>query len=177
MNFLLIQMIGAAAYATLSISYLKKEKKQILAMQILAYILFAIHYFFLHGFTGALCNIIGLLSLLTIYIFEEYNWNNKKIPVIFFVILLLIVNIMTFQNIYSVFPMVAISIAILSFLTNKENVIRIIGFVSAICWLIYGIVYQSYFSILFQIITIFNICISSFKDKVSNKKGVNLWPQ
>lgn len=169
MNFLLIQMIGAAAYTTLALSYLKKEKKKILFMQIIAYILFAIHYFFLNGITGALCNIIGLLSLLTIYIFEEYNWNNKKIPVIFFVILLLIVNIMTFQNIYSIFPMIAISIAILSFLTNKENIIRIIGLIAAICWLIYGIVYKSYFSILFQIVTIFNICISFFKNKLSNK--------
>ena len=42
MNVVLIQFIGAIGYATLAMSYFKKEKKKILYMQIIAYIFFTI---------------------------------------------------------------------------------------------------------------------------------------
>ena len=67
MNFILVQFIGAIGYTLLALSYFKKEKKQILFTQIFAYIMFTIHYYLLSGFTGAICNFVGLLSLITIY--------------------------------------------------------------------------------------------------------------
>lgn len=44
MNFILIQIIGALAFVTLTTSYYKKEKRQILFLHIIAYTLFTIHY-------------------------------------------------------------------------------------------------------------------------------------
>ena len=73
MDFLLIQFIGSIGYTTLAISYFKEEKNKILFMQIISYIMFTIHYYLLAGITGAICNFIGLISLVIIYIFEKYN--------------------------------------------------------------------------------------------------------
>lgn len=73
MNFILIQVIGAIAFITLVASYYQKEKKKILFIQIIAYILFAIHYYLLSGVSGTICNVLGLLSLLSIYIMEKNN--------------------------------------------------------------------------------------------------------
>ena len=166
---IIIQIIGAIGYGTLGLSYFEKEKKQILYMQIIAYIFFTIHYYLLNGITGAICNLIGLVALLTIYIFEKYKLKNKIPVAILIIILLIIVNIITFQNIYSIFPMVASVIVIISFLENNENDIRGIGVLAAVCWLLYAIVYKSYIAILFEVVTLINVCIALLKN-ISKKK-------
>ena len=163
-NMIITQFIGAIGYGTLALSYFKKNKKEILFMEIIAYIFFTIHYYLLNGITGAICNLIGLFALVSIYLFDKYKLKNKYLVSIFFVIILLIINIMNFQNIYSIFPMIASIIVIISFLSNDENKIRIVGVISAICWLIYAIVYKSYIAIIFEVITLINVFLALFKN-------------
>ncbi len=163
-NMIITQFIGAIGYGTLALSYFRKNKKEILFMEIIAYIFFTIHYYLLNGITGAICNLIGLFALVTIYLFDKYKLKNKYLVSIFFVIILLIINIMNFQNIYSIFPMIASTIVIISFLSNDENKIRIVGVISAICWLIYAIVYKSYIAIVFEVITLINVFLALFKN-------------
>ena len=76
MNMFLIQFIGAIGYGLLGYSYFKKEKKQILYIQIISYIFFTIHYYLLNGITGAVCNFIGLFALLSIYLCDKYKYKN-----------------------------------------------------------------------------------------------------
>ena len=164
LNTLIVQIIGAIGYTTLALSYFKKEKKQILFMQIISYIFFTIHYYLLNGITGAICNLIGLFALVTIYLFEKYKLKSKIYVSILFMILLIGINIMTFQNIYSIFPLVASVIVIISFLEDDENTIRWIGVLAAICWLLYAIVYKSYIAIVFEVITCINVTIALMKN-------------
>ncbi len=168
MKDIIIQAIGAVGYSLLALSYFKKVKKQILLMQIFAYIFFVIHYYLLNGITGAVCNSIGLFALISIYLFDKYNLKNKTITVGLFIILLLIANITTFQNIYSIFPLVASTIVLISFIDNNENNIRIVGIIAAICWLIYAIVYKSYVAIAFEAVTLIDICVA-YINSISKK--------
>ena len=164
MEFFIIQLIGAIGYSLLSLSYFKKEKKQILFMQIIAYIMFTIHYYLLNGVAGALCNFVGLFALIAIFLFDKYNIKNKKIMAIFFIAITIGINLMDIQNIYFVFPMIASVIVIISFITDNERAIREIGVVSAICWLIYAIVYKSYIGIVFEVVTLLSVLIATVKN-------------
>jgi len=164
MNFLVIQGIGAIGYGTLALSYFKKEKRKILFMQIISYIFFVMHYYLLNGITGAICNLVGLFALIAIYLFEKYKLKNKLFISIVFMFLLFIINMITFQNFYSIFPMIASIIVIISFLEDNENTIRGIGIVAAVCWLIYAIVYKSYIAIIFEVITLIDVCIAFIKN-------------
>ena len=168
MKDIIIQAIGAVGYSLLALSYFKKVKKQILLMQIFFYIFFVIHYYLLNGITGAVCNSIGLFALISIYLFDKYNLKNKTITVGLFIILLLIANIITFQNIYSIFPLVASTIVLISFIDNNENNIRMVGIIAAICWLIYAIVYKSYVAIAFEAVTLIDICVA-YINSISKK--------
>lgn len=170
MKFILIQVIGALAFITLSGSYYKKEKKNILFMHIIAYILFVIHYYLLSGLTGTICNIIGLIALLSIHIIEKYKLKNKKLIASIFIVIIFILNIIAFQNVFSIFPIIASIVVIVSFLIDNEDYIRGIGIISAVCWLIYAIAYKSYISIIFEVITI----IGTFIAFVKNKKNKSL---
>ena len=175
MNIVIIQIIGAIAFITLTLSYYKKNKKEILFLQIVSYILFSIHFYLLSGITGALCNFIGLFALIAIYLLDKYNLKKgKKIISLIFIILLIVINIINFQNVYSIFPMIASVVVIISFLSYKEDLIRNIGVISAICWLIYAIVYKSYISIAFEVFTLIGIFDAIIKVKKSNKRGENM---
>ena len=169
MNFILIQIIGGIGYTILAASYYKKEKKKILFMQIIAYIMFTIHYYLLSGITGAICNLIGLFALITIYVFEKYKWKNKNFIACLFILALIVINIITFQNFYSIFPMIASVIVIISFLLNNEDDIRMIGVLSAVCWLIYAIVYKSYVAIVFEVLTFIATDVAFLKNSKKKK--------
>ena len=169
-NMFVIQLIGMMAYTTLGLSYLQKKKRNILLVEIISYMLFSLHFYLLNGITGAICNLIGLSALVTIYLFEKYKLENKNLLALIFIGLILIINIKTYQNIYSIFPMIALTTVIVSFLFNNENRIRITGIVSAVCWLIYGIAYNSYVSAIFNIIIISNIIYSLYKNTKKKRK-------
>jgi len=170
MNMLLIQFIGAIGYTLLTFSYFKKSKSQILLLQIFSYIFFTTHYYLLSGVTGAICNLISLAALIAIYVFDLFDFKFKKVLAMFFIILLIVINVMTFQNIFSLFPMIASVIAILSFLLDDENSIRCIGIIATICWLVYAIVYKSYISIIYEVITLIGVCIAYLKNRKNTIK-------
>ncbi len=158
----------------LAFSYFKKEKKQILFIQIVSYIFFTVHYYFLNGITGAICNLVGLIAFVVIFLFDKYSLKHKVPIAVFFVAVLLGINIMTFQNVWSIFPMIASTVVIMSFVKEKdsENYIRGIGVIAAVCWLLYAIVYKSYVAITFEVITLIDVCIAFIKNykKVEEKK-------
>lgn len=168
-NTLLVQGIGAIGYSTLAFSYYKEKKEQILFMQIIAYVFFTIHYYLLNGITGAICNLIGLVALISIYIFEKYKLGNKLFISLACILAIFIINIITFQNFFSIFPIIASIIVIISFLDNNEKNIRIIGVMAAVCWLIYAIAYKSYVSIVFEVLTLVGVLIALLKNN-NNKK-------
>lgn len=170
MNILLVQFIGAIGYTLLALSYFKKEKREILFIQIISYIMFTIHYYLLSGLTGAICNFVGLLSLITIYIFDKYKLKNKKLMGILFIIAIIVINIINFQNMYSIFPMIASVIVIISFITDNEEAIREIGVMAAVCWLIYAIVYKSYVAIVFEVLTLLGVCAAVIKNSKNKKE-------
>lgn len=155
MSNIIIQLIGVIGYTLLSISFYRKEKKQILFMQIIANAFFTVHYYLLSGITGAITNLIGLFSYVLIYIFDKYSLKkSKNILVLAMIILLIVMTYLSYENIYSILPVIAFSFTTISFLTNNEDSIRKAGIVAAICWLTYAIVYVSYAAIVFEVITL-----------------------
>ena len=169
MKDLLIQMIGGIGYFLLALSFYKKEKKEILIMQVISYIFFTIHYYLLNAITGTMCNILGLISLVIIYYLSVKN-KNKKTIVLIMIPILLIISLLTYQNIFSIFPIIAVIISLLSFINDNENIIRFIGIISAIGWLIYAIVYHSYVAIIFEISIIISTVIAYIKNKNNSGK-------
>lgn len=166
MYFWITQIIGAIAYILVALSFYKKKKKEILYLQIFSYIGFTIHYYMLGGITGTVCNIIGLAALILIYIFDNYVDKRKKNILIFIMIPIIIgISLLTYEDIYSIFPIIASVISLISFLTDDTNKIRFIGIIAAISWCIYAIIYKSYVAFIFEAVTISSNIIAYIKNK------------
>lgn len=154
MKFIITEIIGAMAYIALALSYFKKQKKGILLVQIISYLLFVIHYFLLDGITGAICNMLGLVALVVIYFFDKYQLKNKKVLIVAMILVLVAISLITYQDIFSIFPIFASSFTISSFLTSKERIIRGIGIVSTACWLVYAVALHSPITFIFEVLTL-----------------------
>ena len=164
MKFMISQILGAVGYSLLAYSYFKKSKKEILFIQILAYIGFTTHYFLLDAMAGTVCNILGFIALILIYLFSN-DIKKKKVLVLILIPLLIAMSYFSYENIFSLFPVFACLITFISFLSKDENIIRFIGIVSASCWLVYAIIYMSYSAIIFEIIIIISTIIAYTKNK------------
>lgn len=171
MKYIFIQLIGAIAYTLLAFSYFKKTKKDILFIQIFATLSFATHYYLLSGITATVCNLISLIIIITIYFFEKYQIKNKKTLVFITIPLLILISLFTYENIFSIFPIIASTIVLSSFMLNNESIIRITGIISAMCWLIYAIIYKSYVGIIFETITIITTLIAFLKNRKRKEKN------
>ena len=169
MKFIISQILGAVGYSLLAYSFFKKEKKQILYIQILAYIGFTTHYFLLGALTGTVCNILGFIALILIYFFSS-NIKKKKLLVAILIPLLIVMSYLSYENIYSIFPVIGCLVTFNSFLSNNENIIRFVGIISATCWLIYAIIHVSYSAIIFEAITVVATTIAYIKNKGINKR-------
>jgi len=172
MKDLIIQVIGVIAYAILAFSYFKKEKKEIIFIQIFSTIAFAIHYYLLSGITGTICNLITLGIVIIIYFFEKKEGKKKNILVFSTIPLLILISLFTYENIYSIFPIIASTVILISFVLSNENTIRISGIISALCWLIYAAMYKSYAGVFFEGFSMITTFIACLKNKNINSNEI-----
>lgn len=168
MKFIISQILGAIGYSLLAFSYFRKNKKDILLIQILAYIGFTTHYILLSATTGTICNVLGFIALILIYLFSD-NTKKKKVLVALLIPILIVMSYFSYENIFSVFPVIACLITFISFLDKDENKIRFVGIISAVCWLIYAVIHGSFIAILFEVITIVSTIIAYLKNKKNTK--------
>ena len=167
-KYIITQILGAFGYSLLAYSFFKKEKKEILFIQIISYIGFTTHYVLLGATTGTVCNILGFIALILIYKLNDDK--KKKIILIYTLIpILIIMAYLSYENLFSIFPVIACLITFITFLHNDENLIRFVGIISAVCWLIYAIIYKSYSAIIFETITIITTIIAYIKNKKNQK--------
>ena len=162
--FILAQILGAVGYSLLAVSFFMKKKQQILFVQIFAYILFTTHYFLLDALTGTVCNVLGFIMLILIYLFSE-DEKKKKILVLILLPVLGVMSFVSYENIYSLFPVFACLITFNSFLSKSESKIRFIGIISAACWLVYAIIHVSYSAIIFEVILVIATIVAYIKNR------------
>jgi len=166
---LLIQLLGIVAWLIVTVSYWQKKKINLIIMQIIAYILYATHFYLLDGLAGALCNIAGIIILFLLYIKEK---SNKEMYYLIPIIILLFVPIAiySYDGLYSLLPIVASIVPLTANWVKNMKIIKIGGIIGSICWFIYGIFTLSYATLITEVIFIISTFVSMKKLDNSNAK-------
>ena len=144
-----IQLIGILAFCILVLSFYKKDTVMILTYQITSNFAYTVHYFLLGGLSGAFCSLIGIFRNITLI-----KSNNNKIIVPIFIILYFFVTIIFYEGIYSLFPMIANSIYLITLTHKKKKTLLIGAIISSGLWVLYSVFVSSYVSILTESILI-----------------------
>src|SRR5574344_1473518 len=135
---LYIQLIGILGFIFLAISFTQKKKEGILANQVISYIFYSIHYLLLNAKSGYIISVTNLVKCLFLTIKDKHKFLQNNI------LLYILATYYTYQDAYSLLPVVA-SIIYTSMLwqgTMKE--IRVGAIINAFIWVIYDIHVLSY---------------------------------
>ena len=143
-----IQLIGLLAFCILVLSFYKKNIITLLVYQSTACFIYAIHFFLLGALTGAYINMINVIRSI---IFTKYK---NKILVPIFILLYLIVTLVFYENIFSIFPLLGTTAYLIFMPMNSRKHLLIGEILSASLWLIYSIFVVSYSGIITEIILI-----------------------
>lgn len=74
-------------------------------------------------------------------------------------------SFLSYENIFSLFPVMGWLVIFITFLSKNENKIRFAGIISASFWLIYAIIHVSYSAIAFEFATVISTIIAYVKNK------------
>ncbi len=155
--FLFIQTLGLLAFLCTTVSYWGKSKKQILAVQIIGDIFYAIHYFLLGAIAGGLTQVFGLFRETSFFCSKTKK--QEKIIFICLVPIYLFIGCITSTTIIEIFPILA-SITYCYTLTMAANYVVLGGLIDAIYWLFYDILCGSYSGAFADIIVIVSNILS-----------------
>lgn len=157
LNFIIIQVIGALAWIFLYLSYHRKNTNQILVFQIIANILFIIHYFCLDAYTGLLICIVEI-----IFDYLYYKTNDDKLLFKISIPLRILCGIIAYGSFIDILPIVASINDGYALTFRKKKLVKGAIF-TYVLWFIYDLSTLSLSgAITDAIIVISNVCILLF---------------
>lgn len=132
-SFIIIQIIGFAAWLLLALSYHRKNTNKILSFQIMGNVLFCLHYFLLGAYSG-----LFICLFETMFDFGYYKTDKDKYIYMFSVPVRIFGGLLTYRSPVDVLPIAASLIDGYS-LTKKKKVVVIGAVITYMLWVIYDI--------------------------------------
>ena len=158
--------IGFVSFVISLIAFHKKDKKNIFKNTMISNSLSLIQYIILNAYSGIATKIIAILRDLSIMKQEKYNFLKTKKMLGIFVIIYLVLMIITYQGILSVFSLLAALIYTVFCWNGNANTVRYIGIFTNVLWLVYNIYVKSYIGAFSNLISIFSTSIAIYNNKI-----------
>jgi len=136
---LFIQLIGFIGSGVMILSFQFKSVKVFYIVQFIAVIFFTTHFILLKAPVGAIQNFLGLVRGIFL-MNSDKKWAHNNYTLGFLLIAYVVTAVVFFDNIFSVFPTIAMIASTLVMWTKDNKKIRVAQCaVVSPCWLIYNI--------------------------------------
>lgn len=156
---LYIQLIGILAFSVLVLSFYKKKTSTVIAYQIVSNFAYTVHYFLLGALSGAYISFIGIFRNIAVLKVKKH----KKSLVSVIIGLYLLVTIIFYEGISSLFPLIANSLYLITMVKGTKKALLIGGIISPILWSTYGLFVGSYASMITELILLISNTIQLVK--------------
>jgi len=151
-TYIISQICAILGILTLGTSYLCKGKKKILILALLSTIFYGCHNFLLGALTGVGMNIINIITTVWLYINTKKQKHNSVSFLIISCLLVIIVGIISFQDLFSLVPIIATLLFIYSIWQDNTKTYKLIGIPQSFCWISYNIYLKSVFGLITELI-------------------------
>lgn len=142
MQIIIGQLVGFVATVLCFLIYQQKDRKRILFVKLLADLTWMLHYFLLSAYSGVAICIISTARAI-VFLNPEKKWADKRFWVPFFLVMAGVMGYLTWNGIFSLFPILASVISIISFAQNKPKITRLLAFPVSASLLTYDFWIQS----------------------------------
>ena len=165
------QILGLIAFVLSVLTFQQNTHKRIVLMQLLANTCFAIHFYLIGAYTGALLNAIGLARS-AVYICKDQKWASSDWWIVFFSALCVAACVYTWQGPLSLLPVCAMILTSIAFGIDNPKRTRQFSFPSSPLWLIYNLVNHSWGGALTECFNITSIIIGMLRfDRKQDKQA------
>lgn len=160
----LVHLIGYVAVVLSFVIFQMKNRKSILFLKWCDDVLWFIHLYVLSGITGAYVTGIAVFRELVFYN-KDKKWAKSKIWLILFTLCFVVIGTVTWDGIYSIFPVVNSTLQTAAFWSNNTKMGKMFVVPGALGMIVYGIRYNSFSTVLAQIVMIASIVIFFAREK------------
>lgn len=168
---IIAQSIGVIAMCFVFFIYTAKNRKTLITLKFTADLLWAIHYFMIGAFPGAVMNIINMGRETVFQLKSTKKWAQSRIWVVVFIIVSLTSAVLSWQGPCSILPAAGSSIAVIGLWCADPMYIRLFNLPGVSLWLIYAIITKSPSSTINNIIALASICFGLYRDIRDRKKA------
>ncbi len=148
--YIFSQIFICLGLGALGVSYFVKNYKLITVLCILAAGFFAIGYGLLGAYTAIGLNILSVISYICFYIFKTKNKENPLYFIIILWVITVVNGVLTFTGWVSLLPTIASIMLYFSVWQKNTLVYRILGVIITIFYVVYNIMYKSFFGAIAQ---------------------------
>lgn len=169
--YLTSQIVGFIAFIISLIAYHRNKKEKIFRTMLLANLLDIIHYLLLGAYSGCITKIIALVRNKIIIIKEKNKKFNSVIVLILLFVVYLLSGILTYENIFSILPILAAMIYLYFVWNGNELKVKKVAFYCYFLWLIYNICVFSIAGIISNCVSIISTFIAVHNERKHNIKN------
>lgn len=174
-EFIMSQVCVIFAVLSLGLSYFTKNRVVILILALCNSIFYGLQYLFLHEYAGAVLNFIGILRGVWFFVNDKLgvSRNLTLISLITCLSLLILGDILTFGEWYSIFPLIATVTYTLAVWQKNITVYRWTVIPIETCGVIYNIMCGSIIGIVLEVLLLIFGIVSIIKLYVGKNKKQN----
>lgn len=154
-----VQLVGFVALAVGLLGFQANKRGNMLKFQVAASVLYAVHFYLLGAFTGAVMNGVNAGRNYAFFKIAKRTW---LLPAGFMIIFAL-AGIITWQGPLSVLPTLAMLTGTLAFWQKNPTTIRLLELISPPLWFAYNAVAGSYPGMLAEIILFCSIILGIYR--------------
>ena len=154
-----VNIIGFLGIGANALIYQQKTGKRLLMLKLISDVLWALHYFLIGGYSATVIAVLGVFRE-SVFFNQDKKWAQSRLWLLLFIVISIIGSILTLKGIFSLFPMLASVISVISFGFNKPKLSRILAIPISCLMMTYDIVFSSYMGIVNECFTLTSTIIA-----------------
>lgn len=167
-TFQIVQILGIVTLIFYVFSLQMKKKENLLVMQIVSNVTFALQYILTLAWTGATMAAIAVIRGIVFYIFKKKKIKPSIIALLIFEIAMIISTILTWESALSLLPLIGMSVSLLGQWQDNMKWIRISTIIGATFWLGYELSAGLYTAVLTELCNIASSMVGLWRFRKSN---------
>lgn len=133
--------------------YQQNNGKRLIIFKLISDIIWAVHFLLLNADSAAAAAVLGIFREI-VFFNQDKKWAKSKNWLIFFLGCSIAAAILTWKNVFSLYPAVASALSVISFWKKNPILSRGLAFPISGCMLTYDITCESYSGIVNELLTL-----------------------
>ncbi|MBE6637762.1 MAG: YgjV family protein [Ruminococcaceae bacterium] len=162
------QIVGLFGIACSLLSFQQKDRKRVMLFQMTASALFCIQLFMVGAITGGCIDSISFIRTV-VFSQNDKKWASSPIWLGVFIVAMIVTGLLTWQNAWSILPILGSVLSTIALWMKKSSHIRGISLFVGPCWLVYNLVHGAYTGALNEVLAMTSIMIGIFRHDLKRK--------